>query len=104
LLARTYAVLPPVAGNEVAARIADGGRAEFLDEFDHVQPEAVFIGRRMSRFVDSVIDAASQVLYERPEDAAVHRRDDGRTVDHYGRGGYSGEVVCGDWCDGHGFS
>ncbi len=40
----TNAILPAIAGNEIAARIANRGSAVFLDQFDDVLAETVFIG------------------------------------------------------------
>src|SRR5690606_16615073 len=44
LSARADGVLPAEAGDEVAARVADGGTAEFPDEFDDVHAEPVVVG------------------------------------------------------------
>ena len=67
------AVLPSVAGHEVAARVADGGGAEFLDQVDDVLAEAVFVGGRVARLVDAGVHATTEVLDERAEQTIVDR-------------------------------
>ncbi len=74
-LARADAVLPPVAGNKVAAWVADCGYAELAHQIHHVGPESVRVGGRMLGLVDPVVDAPTEVLDERAEQAAVHRAD-----------------------------
>ena len=73
LITRTNAILPAIAGNEIAARIANRGSAEFLDQFDDVLAETVFIGFGVARLIDAVVYAATQMLHERPEQSVVDR-------------------------------
>ena len=75
LLDRAHAVLPAVAGDEVAARVAHGAHAELAGELEDVLAEAVLIGRRVVRLVDAGVDAPAQVLDEGAEGAATHGRD-----------------------------
>jgi hypothetical protein len=75
VLDRADAVLPPVAGDEVAAGVADGRDTELLDQGDHVPAEATRVGRGVTGFVDACVDAAPEVLDERPEQAPVDRAD-----------------------------
>ena len=80
-LARADAVLPPVAGDEVATRVADGGYAELAYEIHDVGPESVRVRRRMPGLVDPVVDAPAEVLDEGAEQAAVQRTDDLAGID-----------------------
>ena len=72
MLAGADSVLPVVPGHEVASRIAHDRHAELPGELEHVAAEAVLVGARVGRFVDAAVDAASEVLDERSEDAVVH--------------------------------
>ena len=73
-LDRADAVLPVVAGDEVAAGIAHDGRPELLDERQHVAPrKPCFVGGRMAGLVDAAVDAATQMLDEGAEQARVGR-------------------------------
>jgi len=84
----TDAVLPVVAGDEVAAGVADDGGTELLDELEHILAEAVLVGLGVTGLVDPGVDAAAHVLNERAEEAAGYFPD--------------GEVaVEGDPCAGH---
>ncbi len=64
VLLGAHAVFPVVAGDEVAAGVADGGGAQFLDQVDYVLPEPLFVGGGMPRLVDAGVYAASQMLDE----------------------------------------
>ena len=77
---RADAVLPAVAGHEVAARVADRGDAQLADQREHVLAEPVRIGGGMPRLVDAGVDAASHVLDERAEQAPVERSDHERGI------------------------
>ena len=85
-LARADAVLPSVAGNEVATWVADGGYAELAHQIHHVGPETVRVRRRMPGLVDPVVDAPTEVLDEGAEQAAVQRTD--------GVGGIDDDLCC----------
>src|SRR5689334_20627481 len=61
---RADAVFPVVAGHEVAAGIADDRGAQLVHELQHVFAKAMAIGTRMSRFVETSIDAAAEMLDE----------------------------------------
>ena len=58
------AVLPAVVGDEVAAGVADHGRADLVGEGRHVAAEAPLVGGRVAGLVDSGVDAATHVLDE----------------------------------------
>lgn len=64
VLLGAHAVFPVVAGDEVAAGVADGGGAQVLDQVDYVLPEPLFVGGGMPRLVDAGVYAASQMLDE----------------------------------------
>jgi hypothetical protein len=76
LLDRTHAVLPPVSGNEVAARVAHHCHAQLAHEFQHIGAEAVGVGAGMIRFVDARIHAAAHMLDERAEETGTDRSGD----------------------------
>ena len=80
--ARPDAVLPPVAGDEVAARVPHGRHTELADQRCHVAAEPVAVRLRMTGLVDAGVHAAAHVLDERAEDAPVHQADPEVTVDH----------------------
>ena len=65
------AVLPAVAGKEVAAGVTHGGDPEFTDEFGHVAPETIGVRGGVSRLVDPGVDAPSHVLDEGTEGPSV---------------------------------
>ena len=75
LLDRADAVLPAVTGHEVPAGIADDRHAEFPGQIGDVLPESVPIGRRMLRLVDAGVDAAAEMLDERPVHPGVDGAD-----------------------------
>ena len=81
VIARTDAVLPAVARDEVAARVAHDRDAELADQLDHVGAEAVRVGARVAGLVDAGVDAAAQVLDERAEQPRADRGDDVLQVD-----------------------
>src|SRR5690606_25820644 len=72
---------PAEPGDEVAARVADGGAAELPDEGDDVHAEPVLVGGRMPGLVEAGVHAAAEVLDERAEGAAPDRGDDGLPVE-----------------------
>ena len=80
-LARADAVLPVVAGDEVAARIPHDGDAELAREREDVATEPVLVRGRMAGLVDARVDAAPEVLDERAEEAVVDARDSERRID-----------------------
>ena len=75
LLDRADAILPIVAGDEIAAGIAHDGRRQFAHQRQHVAAEAVLIGGRMAGLEDAAIDAAAEVLDEGTEQAAIRGAD-----------------------------
>ena len=68
---RTDAVEPVVAGDEIAARIANDRHAEILDLARDVGAESFPIGEPGSGLVDAGVDRPAEVLEERTEHAAV---------------------------------
>lgn len=84
LLDGAHRVLPVVAGDEVAAGVADGRDTELADELQHVGAQAVGVGRRVAGFEDAGVDAAAEVLDEGTEETGVDLAD--------GEGGVEGEA------------
>ena len=78
---RADAVLPAVAGDEVAARVADHAHAQLPGQRQHVGAEAVLIGGGVPGLEDSRVDTAAHVLHEGPEQTAAHRGDHQRRVE-----------------------
>ena len=72
LIARAYAVLPAIAGHEVAARIAGYRHVQLAHEVNHVAAEALLIGGGMTRLIYAAIHRAPQMLYERTEHALIY--------------------------------
>ena len=66
------AILPTVAGHEVATGITDGRRTKLTDQLDDVLAETVLIRLRMTRLVDAVIHATAQMLDERTEQTIIN--------------------------------
>ena len=81
LLARSDAVLPDVVGHEVAAGVADEGDPELGDQVRDVRTEAVRVGGGVAGLVDAGVDAAAEVLDERPEQAGPDRPHDKAGID-----------------------
>src|SRR5699024_7581448 len=75
LLDRAHAVLPAVAGDEVAAGVAHGAHAQLAGELEDVLAEALLIGLGVLGLVDAGVHAPAQVLDEGAEGAPTHRRD-----------------------------
>src|SRR5690606_24392127 len=95
-LDRPDAVLPPVARDEVSARIPHGRDPELLDQLDYVTAEPVRIGGRVAGIVDAGVDATAKVLDERAEGPAVNGRDPVRRVDRDRRREHCGLLSGGD--------
>jgi hypothetical protein len=68
---RADAVLPPKAGDEVAAGVSDRRYAEFLNQFNDVFAKALGIRTQVVWFVQAVVDAPTQMFHERTEQPAV---------------------------------
>src|SRR5262245_43737984 len=69
------AVLPPVAGDEVAARVAHHGHAELSRQLEHVGAQPVGPGSIVARLEEPTIDTSTHVLYEGAEETRVDRAD-----------------------------
>ena len=94
---RTDAVLPAVAGDEVAARIPDDRDAQLARQLQHVAAKPARVGSGVTRLVHAAVDAPPHVLDERAEQPAVDRPDgEGRIDRHRARGHRPpfGSVVC----------
>src|SRR5699024_12567579 len=75
LLLRVTAVLPVVAGDAVAARVAYGADPVLAGQGEDVGAEAVLVGRRVLRLVGPGVHAAAEVSDEGAEGAAAHGGD-----------------------------
>ena len=74
------AVEPVVAGDEIAAGIANDGNRELANFVHYVFAEAVGVGEFGLRVVDAVVDAAAEVFQEGAEDFAIDRGDSATSV------------------------
>ncbi len=79
---RPHPVLPAVGGDEVAARVAHHGHAEFGDQRQHVGAQSGVVGGRVSRLEQSGVDAPAEVLDERAEQPGVDLPDGEVRVEH----------------------
>ena len=77
LRARADAVAPVVAGEEVAAGVADERHAELAHEVEHVAAEALLVRLRVAGLVDSGVDGATEVLDEGTEEFVGNGADGG---------------------------
>src|SRR6266851_4174131 len=78
------AVLPIIAGDEIAAGIAHDGGAQLAHQGEHVAAKTVRIGGRVARLEDAAIDAAAEMLDEGAEQAAIGRADGEIPMKTYG--------------------
>ena len=69
------AVLPAIAGYEVAAGIPDDGHAQLPHELRHVLAEAQLVGIGMVRLIDAVVHTAAQMLNKGAEHVLFDRAD-----------------------------
>ena len=90
LVARADAILPVVAGGEVAARPAQERHAEPLRGLHDVLAEAVRIRERAAFLEDAAVDAAAEVLGEVAEHVRVDLADHAVGIDLDARGGGGG--------------
>jgi hypothetical protein len=75
LLGRSDAVLPIVAGDEIAAGIAHDGGTKLLHQRQHVLPKTFCIGGRMPGLVDAAIDASAEMFDEGTEQTGISVAD-----------------------------
>ncbi|MGC4048327.1 MAG: hypothetical protein QM757_01240 [Paludibaculum sp.] len=75
------AVLPVVAGGEVATGPAEQGDAEVFGSFHDVFSETACIGKRAAFLVDAAIDAAAEVFGEIAEHVRMDFADFAVCVD-----------------------
>ncbi len=94
LLDRAHAALPGVAGEEVAAGIADHGRTELAHQRHHVASKAPLVRGRVAGLEDAGVDAAAQVLDEGAEQAPIELRDHEVAVDDELRGDHATTWLC----------
>ena len=87
---RADAVEPVVAGDEVAARIADDRHAELLHLARDVGAESFGIGEARAGLVDAGVDRAAQVLEKRPQHPAVEVGAPRRRLQERARGAAAG--------------
>ena len=72
---RPDAVLPIVAGDEIATGIAHDGRRQFLDQGEHVLSETLLVRLGVIGLVEAAIDAAPEMLDEGTEQARIGLTD-----------------------------
>ena len=82
---RADAVFPAIAGNEVAARVADRSRTQLANKIQHIAAESVLVGGRMARLVDARVHTAAQMLHEGAEQSVVHRGHNRIIIDNKSR-------------------
>ena len=70
-----HAVLPVIAGGEVAARIANDGEAKLPQRLDDVGAHPVGIGVNAAGVVHALVNGATQVLEKTAEDKRAHGAD-----------------------------
>ena len=68
-------VLPVVAGDEVAARVAQHRDPELADQVGDVGAETAVVGARMAGFEDALVHAAAHVLDERAVQPGIDLAD-----------------------------
>ena len=72
---RPHAVPPVVAGDEIAAGIADEGHAQLAHQFQHVPAKPHLVRGRMPRLVDAAVDRPAQMLDERAVEPGIDLAD-----------------------------
>ena len=72
---RANAILPAVAGNEIAPGPAHQRYMQLLDQLQGVLPEALLVRSGVAGLIDTGIDGASQMLQEGAVDTRVHLAD-----------------------------
>ena len=85
---RADAILPVVAGEEIAAGIADDRDAELFGQVGDVLAEPLRVGGGMARLEDAGVDAPTHMLDERAKQAAVDIGNGEVGVDDEARGGH----------------
>ena len=80
----TDTVFPPVAGDKVAAGVADHGDTQLLHQLQGILAEALFIGQGTVGLVDAAVDGPAQVLDKGAVNAFVNFADLEMLVDVYG--------------------
>ena len=83
---RTDAVEPVVAGDEVAAGIADDRNAQLLHLARDVRAESLGVGQTRAGLVDARVDGAAEVLQERAQHPPVEVGAAGHPADERARG------------------
>ena len=75
LIDRPDPIFPVVAGNEVAARIADDRDPEIANETQDILPKSEFVRRWVAWLINSAIDRASEVFEECPKQPIIDVAD-----------------------------
>ncbi|MNE39708.1 hypothetical protein D3C80_1336740 [compost metagenome] len=65
-------VFPVIAGDEVAARIADNRNVQRTDSLQGVSAEAVLIGSRMSGFINTAVHSPAKMFNEGPVNSRIN--------------------------------
>ena len=88
LIARAHAIQPVVAGNEVAARIANDRHAHAAHLRGNVFAEAGCIGECRTGIIDAAVNSATQVFQKTAPNAPVNGGPHAQWIDHnaVGRG------------------
>ena len=81
--ARTDAVQPVIAGDEVTARVTYDRHAHRFDFGRHVFAVTLRVCQRRSRLIDAPVYGASQVFDEAAEKSPIDHRPDASGIDHY---------------------
>ena len=87
LVARAHTVQPVIAGNKVAARIANDRHTHAAHLRGNVRAEAGRICQSRTRLIDASIDGAAQVFEEAAPNAPVNVGADPQWIDHNTVGG-----------------
>ena len=96
LIARTDAILPVVAGAEIAARPPENRDLEIADRLQDVLAKSVLVGERAALLEDAAVDHAAEMLGEVAEQQRIDRADDAIGVElDAGDGGAGGCAMTG---------
>ena len=74
LLDRTDPILPIIARHEIASRITNDRRAKFSNQFEYITSKSVVVRCWVAGLKNAGVNAAAQMLNERPKQTAVQFR------------------------------